>query len=193
MPGEELILRPNLVLGPHDEQVRDILQDLHATLRAYKAELFYRHEQRSMLLMVADRSKEVGGQYRVVGLIKKIALAGTSYEKGHFAESRSLSDPVLQPNMIRPANFAQVEDIIKSMLAVLAKHCATLTFDIAKRGMILSAGGAEIAVVYNITRFGAEIARGSWRFDTVAPTFAGSAQSEAARLQAELARIRGGK
>lgn len=182
------ILRANLILGPHQELVRDILQDLHAVLRSYKAELFYRHEQRAMLLMVADRSKEVGGQYRVAALLKRIARASTDYEKGWFGK-----DPVLDPNMIRPADYAQVEDIIKSMLGMLSKHCAMLTFDMARRGMILGQGAVELALVYNITRFGAEIAKGFWRLDTPAPVFEGSVASEAARLDAELARIRGGK
>jgi len=154
-----------MLLGQDLELARDILQDLHAVLRRFEAELFYRHEQRAMLLMAADRSKAVGGRYKVVGLLKRIAQVGTKYDKGIFE-----ADPVLQPNMIRPIDHAQVEDIIKSMLEVLAKHCATLTFDAQRRGMILAHGSAEIALVFNITRFGAAIERGVFEFATEAAT-----------------------
>jgi uncharacterized protein YejL (UPF0352 family) len=185
------IFQPNLILNVQAELARDILQDLFAVLRRYRAEMFYLAASRAVVMMVGDRSKEVGGKYRVAALLKRIAAARTEYLKGAMYEQ----DAVLHPNTIRPADHAQVEDIIKSMLEVLAKHCAQLEFDPARKGMVLSQGGVqhEIALVYNITRFGAELEKGMWRFDTELPRFELSVKADAARLSAEMERLRGRK
>lgn len=144
------LIQPNLIQPTGYEQARDILMDLHAVLRRYKAELFFRKEQRAMLLWVSDGSKEVYGGYKVVALLKKLTpLTGADYLKA--------VEPVLQPNLIRPENYAQVEDILKSMHEVLCKHGASLVFDVGKEGMHLLVDHYELAIVRNITRFGAEL------------------------------------
>ncbi len=156
------IIQPNTILPTGYEQARDILMDLHAVLKRYKAELFFRKEQRAMLLWVSDGSKEVYGGYKVVGLIHKILpLAGPSYDRAVYA-----SDQIMSQNTVRPSNYAQVEDILKSMHEVLAKHDAALIFDVGREGMhlLVGSGGIELAIVRNITRFGAELNKAN--FDT---------------------------
>ncbi len=144
------LIQPNTILPTGYEQARDILMDLHAVLKRYKAELFFRKEQRAMLLWVSDGSKEVYGGYMVVGLLHAIGRGGS----------------VMERNCIRPgATYAQAEDILTSMQEVLAKHGATLEFLIAKEGMRLSSCGVELAIVRNITRFGAELNKAN--FDTL--------------------------
>lgn len=144
------IVQPNLIQPSGYEQARDILMDLHAVLRRYKAELFYRKEQRAMLLWVSDGSKEVYGGYMVVGLLHAIGCAGA----------------LMDENCIRPgANYAKTEDILQSMREVLVKHEASLLFLVAKEGMRLAVAGVELAIVRNITRFGAELM--SAKFDVV--------------------------
>ncbi len=153
------LIQPNLILPTGYEQARDILMDLHAVLRKYKAELFFRKEQRAMLLWVSDGSKEVYGGYLVVGLLHRITPVGA----------------LMDQNTIRPGeNYAKAEDILLSMREVLVKHRASLIFDVAKEGMhlrvtmpsyLLGEDVCELAIVRNITRFGAELNKAN--FETV--------------------------
>ncbi len=154
------LIQPNVILPSGYEQARDILMDLWEVLRRYKAELFFRKEQRAMLLWVMEEGeKDVGGRYKVVALLHRLTPAGADYLKG--------IDPILRQNSVRPSNKSQVQDILKSMVQILSRHMATLVFDPAKEGMKLSVMGAgrllgsgalcELAIVRNITRFGAEL------------------------------------
>lgn len=150
------LLPQNSIQPACSEQARDIIQDLHAILRKHRAELFYRNEQRAMLLMCGEQSG--ADRYRVVALVNSIAAVGVGADIGYFGKS--------EPNVIRPEAYAQAEDILGDMRAYLTKCRADLLFEPEIKGMRLTIGfNDEAAIVRNITRYGAEIVRAN--FETV--------------------------
>ena len=180
------LITTNLLLGVEDELARDVLHGLHGVLRNAQAELCFNAKLWQMTLLLENRATP--GQFRVAAILHRLAQAGKKYEVGWFGK-----DPVMAGTMARPTDYAQVEDIVKAMAEVLTKYCAVMTTDLKRKGMVISQGAAEIALVLNITRFGAEITNGRWRFDTEAPVFERSVAQDAARIQAELKDIRGGR
>jgi hypothetical protein len=181
------LIRGNLLLGVEDNLGRDVLHGLHGVLRKASAELCFNATLWQMTLLLENRNE--AGKFRVAAILHRVAKAGSKYESGWFGRR----DPVMNGTMARPEDYAQVEDIVRPMAEVLAKYCAVLTTDIARKGMVLSQSSQEIALVLNITRFGADIGKGKWRFDTPAPVFERSVEQDAERLKAEMRRLRGGR
>lgn len=179
------LIRTNLLLGVEDELGRDVLHGLHGVLRKSQGELCFNRKLWQMTLLLENRA--TAGEYRVAAILHRLAKTGLEYETGWFGSK----DPAMDGTMARPEDYAQVKDIVSPMVEVLAKYCAVLATDIKRKGMVLSQGAMEVALVKNITRFGADLDKGRWRFDTPAPVFERSAREDAERLAAEMAKIRG--
>lgn len=180
------LISTNLLLSVEDELARDVLHGLHAVLRAANAELCLNRQMWSVVLLLENRAQ--AGKFRVAAIVHRIGDSETKYEVGWFGK-----DAVMAGTMARPTDYAQVRDVVHSMADVLTRYGVAMATVTNRKGMVLSQGTREIALIHNITRFGAEIQNGRWRFDTVAPVFEHSVQQDAALMAAELDKIRGGR
>ena len=147
--SESSLLRPNLVLGDAD-LVRGILSDISGVLRKGRAAFVYIPSLFSVSIYVPTTSVgSIHEKFHSIAILQKIDAVGA----------------VLKTNTVRPASRRQAEDILMPLQEIILRYQATLESAPARKGLVLTSYGAEVAVVKYITPFSAETLTCQFRFE----------------------------